>query len=96
MCGNPKQENQFAKARRLIETALANSAVSAADIEQLAEKKGISFKTFKRAKEVLALSPVNAAGCGIGRCLLMLNMRNVPQRCIRTSNISTAIAYSML
>ena len=55
MSGKPKQESQFAKARRLIETALANGPVPSADIEQMAEKEGISFKTFKRAKEALGV-----------------------------------------
>ena len=55
MGGKPKQESQIAKARRLIETALANGPVPAADMEQLAEEEGISFKTFKRAKEVLCV-----------------------------------------
>ena len=55
MSGKPKPESQFAKARRLIETALANGPVPAADMEQLAEEEGISFKTFKRAKEALGV-----------------------------------------
>jgi len=55
MGGKPKQESQVAKARRLIETALANGPVPAADMEQLAEEEGISFKTFKRAKEALGV-----------------------------------------
>ena len=55
MGGKPKQESQFSKARRLIETALANGPVPAADMEQLAEEEGISFKTFKRAKDVLGV-----------------------------------------
>jgi len=55
MSGKPKTESQFAKARRLIETALANGPVPAADMEQLAEEEGVSFKTFKRAKEVLGV-----------------------------------------
>ena len=55
MGGKPKQESQFAKAQRLIETALANGPVPAADMKQLAEEEGISFKTFKRAKEALGV-----------------------------------------
>ena len=55
MSGKPKPESQFAKARRLIETALANGPVPAADMEQLAEEEGISFKTFKRVKKNLGV-----------------------------------------
>jgi hypothetical protein len=57
LLGNKKKqpENQFAKARRLIETALANGPVAAVDMEQLAEEQGISFKTFKRAKDALGV-----------------------------------------
>jgi hypothetical protein len=39
-----KPESQFAKARRLIETSLANGAVPAADMMQMAEEQGISPK----------------------------------------------------
>jgi hypothetical protein len=55
MSGKPKQESQSAKARRLIETALANGPVPATDMEQIAEEEGISFKTFKRVKENLGV-----------------------------------------
>jgi hypothetical protein len=55
MGGKPKQESQYAKARRLIEAALSGGAVPAAEMEQLADEHGISFKTFKRAKEALGV-----------------------------------------
>lgn len=53
--GVKKPESQFARARRLIETALRSGAVPAADMMQMAEEQGISFKTFKRAKETLGV-----------------------------------------
>jgi hypothetical protein len=55
MSGKPKQESQFAKARRLIETKLAHGAVAAIEIMELAENESISFKTFKRAKDALGV-----------------------------------------
>lgn len=58
LLGGKKQqqpESQYAKARRLIEAALSNGPVPAADMEQLADEQGISFKTFKRAKEALGV-----------------------------------------
>ncbi len=48
-------ENQFAKARRLIEKALAGGPVPAADMEQMAEEQGISPKTLHRAKSALSV-----------------------------------------
>jgi hypothetical protein len=53
--GIKKPESQFAKARRLIETELANGAVPAADMEQMAEEQGISPKTLNRAKAALGV-----------------------------------------
>jgi hypothetical protein len=53
--GVKKPERKFAKARRLIETTLANGPVPAADMEQLADEQGISFKTFKRVKDTLGV-----------------------------------------
>ena len=55
LSGKPKQESQFAKARRLLETALAKGPIPAADIMQMADEEGISFKTFKRAKDALGV-----------------------------------------
>jgi len=48
-------ESQFAKARRLIETALANGSVPAADMMQMAEEQGISLKTLNLAKDALGV-----------------------------------------
>ena len=62
MNGKPEQESQFAKARRLIEAALSGGAVPAIDMEQLADEHGISFKTFKRAKEALGVISVRRGG----------------------------------
>jgi hypothetical protein len=60
---NEKQESQFTKARRLLENALANGLeVPAIEIMQLAEDEGISFKTFKRAKEALGVISVKRYG----------------------------------
>jgi hypothetical protein len=42
-------------ARRLIETALSNGPVPAADMMQRAEEQGISPKTLSRAKEALGV-----------------------------------------
>ena len=53
--GTKKPESQFAKARRLIETALSNGPVPAADMMQRAEEQGISPKTLSRAKEALGV-----------------------------------------
>ena len=55
-------ENQGAKARRLLETALANGAVPATLMEQIAEDHGISMKTFNRAKESLGAISLNRHG----------------------------------
>jgi hypothetical protein len=62
MGGKPKQESQFAKARRLIETKLAHGAVPAVEIMELAENEGISFKTFKRAKDALGVMSIKRGG----------------------------------
>lgn len=62
MSGKPKQESQFSKARRLIETALANGAVLSVTMEQMADDNGISYKTFKRAKEALGVISVRRGG----------------------------------
>lgn len=55
--GGKKQqpENQFSKARRLIETALRNGPVLSADMEQMAEEQGVSSKTLYRAKQALGV-----------------------------------------
>jgi hypothetical protein len=55
LSGKPKPESQFAKARRLLESKLKDGAVPAVDIMQLADEEGISFKTFKRAKDALGV-----------------------------------------
>ena len=51
-------ESQFAKARRLIETALASGPVPAAEMMQMAEEQGISHKTLNRAKDALGVVSV--------------------------------------
>ncbi|MCL2189463.1 MAG: AAA family ATPase [Defluviitaleaceae bacterium] len=57
--GKPKKpESQFAKARRLLETALASDPMSAVEIMQLAEEQGISHKTLHRAKDALGVVSV--------------------------------------
>jgi hypothetical protein len=55
MNGKSKPESQFSKARRLIETALANGPVLSVDMEQAAEEQGISPKTMNRAKSALGV-----------------------------------------
>ena len=55
LSGKKKPESQFAKARRLIETALARGPVPAADMFQMAEEEGISPKTLNRAKDALGV-----------------------------------------
>ena len=55
-------ESQSDKARRLILTALANGAVSAGDIEILAEENDISMKTFNRVKGDLGVISVPLNG----------------------------------
>jgi hypothetical protein len=57
-----QSEGQFAKARRLIETELASGPVLAVDMEQMAEDAGISFKTFKRAKDALGVTSFRRDG----------------------------------
>ena len=57
-----QSESQFSKARRLIETALANGPAPALDMEQMAANNGISTKTFNRAKEALGAISVNLHG----------------------------------
>ena len=55
LSGKKKPETQFAKARRLIETALAKGPVFSADMMQMAEEQGISAKTLNRAKDALGV-----------------------------------------
>ena len=62
MSGKPKPESQFAKARRLLETKLAHGAVAAVEIMQTADDEGISFKTFKRAKDALGVISIKSSG----------------------------------
>jgi energy-coupling factor transporter ATP-binding protein EcfA2 len=60
---NEKKESQFAKARRLLEKALGGGLpVPAVDIMQLADDEGISFKTFKRAKDALGVISIKNGG----------------------------------
>jgi len=51
----PKKESQFIRARRILESKLANGAVAVIEFMQIAEMEGISFKTFKRVKESLGI-----------------------------------------
>jgi len=53
-----KSESQFARARKLIETALANGPVPSVDMYQMAEERGISSKTLNRAKDAMGVRPV--------------------------------------
>ncbi len=55
-------ENQFAKARRLIDTALAHGPVAAAEMEQKADEQGISPKTLQRAKSALGVVSLKRGG----------------------------------
>ena len=48
-------ESQASKAKRLIESALAQGPVLAADMFQMAEEQSISAKTLNRAKDVLGV-----------------------------------------
>jgi len=51
-------ENQFARARKLIENALRNGAVLATEMVKMAEENDISEKTFYRAKSALGVISV--------------------------------------
>jgi hypothetical protein len=62
LSGKPKTESQFARARRLIETKLARGEAPVVEIMQLADEEGISFKTFKRAKEALGVISFRRGG----------------------------------
>ena len=54
LLGNKKKpESRFAKARRFIETILANGAVPAVEVMEKAEEQEISLSTLNRAKEAL-------------------------------------------
>ncbi|MDL2232381.1 AAA family ATPase [Ruminococcaceae bacterium OttesenSCG-928-L11] len=55
-------ENQFSKARRLIETTLRNGSVPAVEIMQAAEEQGISPKTLNRAKSALGVISIKRQG----------------------------------
>jgi len=48
-------ESQSSKAKRLIESALANGPVLANDMFQMAEEQGISTKTLNRTKDALGV-----------------------------------------
>lgn len=52
-------ENQFARACNLIKTTLSKGTVAAVDIMLMAEEKGISEKTLKRAKSALGVISVS-------------------------------------
>ena len=59
LLGNRKKpDNQFAKARKLVETALANGSIPAAEMMQMAEEQSISPKTLNRAKDALGVISV--------------------------------------
>jgi KaiC/GvpD/RAD55 family RecA-like ATPase len=53
-----QSESQSDKARRLIQTALADGPVLSDDMEQMADDEGISYKTFKRVKGELGVTSV--------------------------------------
>ena len=57
---NTKQanESQFSKAKRLIETTLANGPIEAAKIMEMAVEEDISPRTLKRAKSELGVNSV--------------------------------------
>lgn len=57
-----KPDSQFAKARRLLETALARGPVAAVEIMQTAEEQGISAKTLHRAKSALGVISIKRGG----------------------------------
>ena len=56
--GRKIPENQFTKARRLIESALEQGSVPAVEIMQAAEEQGISAKTLNRAKSAMGVLSV--------------------------------------
>jgi len=56
------QENQFTRARILIERTLRNGPVLAVEIMQKAEDQGISEKTLNRAKSALGVISVKRGG----------------------------------
>jgi hypothetical protein len=53
LSAKPKKEGQLSKAEKLLKQVLAHGAVLAVKIEQIADENGISFKTFKRAREII-------------------------------------------
>ena len=57
-----RPENQFSRARRLIETTLAGAPVAAVEIMQMAEDQGISVKTLNRAKSALGVISIKRDG----------------------------------
>jgi len=59
---SPKPENQFEKAKRMIQCALAHGAVSAVEMQERAKEQGISVKTLNRAKEALGVVSVKLGG----------------------------------
>ncbi|MDL2231967.1 AAA family ATPase [Ruminococcaceae bacterium OttesenSCG-928-L11] len=59
---NHQPENQFSKARRLIETMLRSGSVPAVEIMQAAEEQGISPKTLNRAKSALGVISIKRQG----------------------------------
>jgi hypothetical protein len=55
-------DNQFTKARRMLEISLSSGPVLAVDMEQAAEEQGISHRTLCRAKKALGVVSVKRSG----------------------------------
>jgi hypothetical protein len=64
LSAKPKTESQLSKAQRLLKETLTHGAVPAIKIEQLADEHGISFKTFKRAREIIGAIAIRRDGKG--------------------------------
>jgi hypothetical protein len=62
LSAKPKTESQLSKAQRLLRQELAHGAVLAIKVEQLADENGISFKTFKRAREIIGANAFRRTG----------------------------------
>ncbi|MDR0861357.1 MAG: AAA family ATPase [Oscillospiraceae bacterium] len=62
LSGKPKAENQFSKAVKLLELALAVQPVAAVEIMRRAEEQGISPKTLNRAKSALGVQSIRKNG----------------------------------
>jgi len=59
---NPNRTSRFDEAKLFIQTILANGAVEATKIMEMAEEQGISIKTLNRAKSVLGVNSVKRNG----------------------------------